>query len=161
MTSDFLKGNIVKGDILMYDRNGIVNRFIRLKTGSCYSHCEVYVGNSRTYASRNGIGVDEYELRTDGLVAIYRPLATFYKDSGEEWFQNVARGQKYDWFGLVAFWFARLQGSKNRKMFCSEFVIRYMRACHVYIFSDEADADAVSPGMITFSNDVKRVWSID
>lgn len=161
MTSEFIRENVRIGDVLMYDRNGFINRAIRLKTGSCFSHCEVYVGNSRSYASRNGIGVDNYEFRTDGLVAIFRPRQQFLSARGEVWFQNVAKGQGYDWFGLFAFWFARLQGSKNRKMFCSEFVVRYLHECGVDIFSEEADADSISPGMITYSKELKRVWSID
>src|SRR3712207_7174694 len=44
-------------------------------------------------------------------------------------------GQKYDWFGLLAFTSARFQGQENGRMFCSEFATRYLRAGNVDPFN--------------------------
>lgn len=137
------------GDLLLYSGTGFVSWAIRTKTWSPYSHVEVYIGNGRSVASRNGIGVGEYPLRTEDLALILRPNQPFDLQAGLAWFRTV-NGQKYDWTGLFAFFFATWQASHN-KMFCSEFVLRFCRAAGFEPFSPETDADQTSPGMFTTS----------
>lgn len=163
----FIKKLLLPGDILLYDRNGFFNKLIKLKRGEKYSHVEVFVGGDTTVASRNGEGVARYAFRMDGLAAIYRtaPGLELRIDQGLKWFdatdaqgKKLIDGQKYDWVGLLSFTFAKFQGRENHKMFCSEFVVRFMRACGVELFSHDTDADAVSPGMLAYSPNVFPVW---
>lgn len=114
------------GDVLLYSGDGLFNRIIRLKTWSRYSHVEVYDGLGFALASRNGIGVGRYPVRLEGLTAIYRPRPPIHMNTARAWFTTVD-GQGYDWFGLLAFTSAKIQGRDNGKMFCSEFAARLLR----------------------------------
>lgn len=149
------------GDVLLYDKPSLVNFLIKLKRGEQYSHVEVYEGNSKTLASRNGLGVARYDLNLDGLAAVYRvtPPNTINFAKGEEWFKTVD-GEKYDWLGLMSFSWAkyRSQFDNNNKMFCSEFVTRLYRNCDCELFNSNTDADAISPEMITYSQKLAPFW---
>lgn len=155
----FFLSLVLPGDILLYDHDGLFNKIIKFKRGEKYSHCEVYKGAKKSLASRNGLGVAEYDFNPNGLCAILRVPAKYElrMDQGLEWFKTV-NGQGYDWVGLLSFAFAQFQGRENGKMFCSEFVMRFMRACGVELFARDTDADAVSPGMLIYSPRVTEVW---
>lgn len=145
------------GDILLYDGPGLFSWLIKLKTGQLYSHCEVYRGAGQALASRNGIGVGEYALRTKDLVAVLRPLFALDMPTGYRWFLEEANGQGYDWFGLLNFWWAKWKGRKNKRMFCSEFVLRFYRAAGLPLFPITVDADGISPGELELSLYVEKL----
>ena len=144
------------GDILLYSGKGCFSRLIQMKTWSRYSHCEVYDGDGKSVASRDGIGVGRYPLRVDGLRVILRPLAKFDAEKARLWFDTVD-GQPYDWFGLLAFTSAKRQGRENWKMFCSEFCCRYLRAGGIDPFNGY-DADGIAPGELIKSPALLLVW---
>ena len=154
-----VKSLLIPGDILLFDRPGFFGALIKFKRGERYTHTEVYIGNGDTVASRDGKGVARYPLDLHGVAAVYRIKdgITFDLEKGLEWFKTVD-GQGYDWVGLLSFAWARFQGRDNHKMFCSEFVMRFMRACGVYLFAVTTDSDAVSPGLLTYSPRLKAVW---
>lgn len=137
------------GDVLLYSGTGFISWAIKTKTWSPFSHTEVYIGHGWSVASRDGIGVGAYQLRTKDLALILRPNAPLDLQAGLQWFQTV-KGEKYDWLGLFAFFFATWQASTN-KMFCSEFVLRFLRAAGLEPFTPDTDADHVSPGMLATS----------
>lgn len=138
------------GDVLLYTGTGFFSWVIRVKTWSTISHCEIYDGHGYSLASRDGQGVDRYPLRREGLTAVMRPKDPLDLRTGHRWFEEEARGQGYDWLGLLAFTSARWQGKNNGKMFCSEFLVRFLRWCGVDPFPD-ADADAIAPGQFRTS----------
>ena len=144
------------GDVLLYRGTGVFSRLIQVKTWSKVSHCEGYVGQGQSVASRDGKGVGLYPLRVEGLCAILRPRGLFNLVVAMDWFKTVDK-QGYDWFGLLAFFAARWQGSTNQKMFCSEFLTRWQRKGDIEPFSPEYDADAVSPGMFLSSPVYTRI----
>ena len=150
---------LLPGDIILYDHNGFFNKLIKWKRGEKFSHCEVFKGLRKSLASRNGLGVAEYDFDATGVAAILRVKPRYELDlrQGLEWFKTVD-GQPYDWVGLMSFTFASMQGKDNGKMFCSEFVMRFVRACGVELFSRYTDADAVSPGLLFYSPVVDDVW---
>jgi hypothetical protein len=163
----FLNALLLPGDVLFYDKPSFFNRLIKLKRGEKYSHCEVFEGGDGTYASRNGVGVGRYYLSMEGLAAIYRmkDCKDFELEKGVAWFWSkdatgryIVNGQGYDWVGLLSFSWAKFQGRENHKMFCSEFVVRFFEACGVPLFAADVDADAVSPGLITYSPKLFAVW---
>lgn len=122
------------GDVLLYGGGGFFDRIIRVKTWSHFSHAEVFDGHDhegapRSLAARNGIGVNRYLLRDHDLRAVYRPKLALDLPTGRAWFERDARHQPYDWWGLLAFTSASLQGRENNRMFCSEFAARYLRVC--------------------------------
>jgi len=118
---------IEPGDVLLYGGSSPINRLIQIKTWSRYSHCEIYDGNGWSLASRNGLGVGRHPARLDGLLAIMRVRVPMDMEAVRDWFETVD-GQPYDWWGLLAFTSAKIQGRENFKMFCSEFCVRALRA---------------------------------
>jgi hypothetical protein len=155
----FEEKDLQPGDILLYRSNSLFGLLIRLKTGGRYSHCEIYIGNGKSWASRDGIGVGEYNLDLTNLKAVLRAnnpeLLDF--DSGKFWFENVAKGQKYDWIGLLNFYIAKWQGRENDRMFCSEYVCRQFRAFNYPLFPRSVDCDSIHPSAIEHSTKVSII----
>ena len=116
------------GDVLLFNRQGFYNRLIMLKTWSRVSHCECYTTGGLTVASRNGKGVNIYDIDVNGLYGVLRPLQPFDLKAAMEWYMRESHGQGYDWIGLLAFFSAKWQGKENGKQFCSEFCTRFLRA---------------------------------
>lgn len=144
------------GDVLLYAGKTVFSKLIKIKTWSKFSHVEVYVDNGESVASRDGIGVGLYEIRTDDLRAILRPREEFRILDALKWFATVD-GQKYDWTGLLAFTWAKWQGRENNKQFCSEFATRFLRAGGVDPFNGY-DADGIAPGEFPKSPAFDILW---
>lgn len=151
--------SIIKpGDILLYDRDGLMNKLIKFKRGEKYSHVAIASYPNNILEAVQGQTLGEKPIRLDGLKAIYRHHVPVDFDAGYEWFELEAKGQKYDWLGLLSFALASFQGRANNKMFCSEFVARFFAKIGSPLFAVDMDADAVSPGMIPYSHAVHAVW---
>lgn len=147
--------NLLPGDCLLYERTPFVKSpigwffglVINIKTWSRFSHVEIYAGNGKAFASRDGVGVGFYDLRVDELVEVRRPSALHYDhQKGVKWFETV-RGQEYDWLGLLCFTLAVRQGAHDR-MFCSEFAVRYYRKSGLEVLNPDDDADKAAPAQL-------------
>lgn len=152
---------LLAGDCLLYRGNSLFDWLIYLKTWTFVCHVEVYQGGGLSVASRNGVGVNLYPLRTEGLAYVLRPKAVygpFDNVAANAWFYTKAQGQGYDWKGLLCFTLAVKQGSPN-KMFCSEFATRYYRAGRFNPFAPDYDADRISPGQFLQSPSFDTVYS--
>lgn len=148
---------IKPGDTILYNTPwDFVDWAIRVKTWSVAAHCEGYVGNGLSVASRNGIGVGEYDFRKEGVVAVLRPVHPFNIDKAMEWFKTVD-GQGYDFLGLMAFFLAARQSSPD-KMFCSEFLTNWYRAGGFQVIQKNWDADKVAPGNFLMTNALDWVY---
>jgi hypothetical protein len=140
---DFLK----PGDNLLYRPKGFYGMLIAFKTWHDIAHCEVYVGDGKSVASRDGIGVGLYELRENQLAWILRPKEPVLLALAMDKFRRVYQGQGYDYLGLLRFaW--REPVSKIRfenKQFCSEFDTRFDRDMGMKDLFNGEDADAIVP----------------
>jgi len=143
------------GDHLLYSGSGFWSWTIKVKTWSKYSHVELYIGNSKTFTSRDGEGVNFYDFTDKNLAAVYRPNIPFDISKGMEWMKSVC-GQKYDFWGLMRFF--TLGKQSQDKQFCSEAVVRADRQCLIEAFNQVYDADLVSPGMFASSPHLDLVW---
>jgi hypothetical protein len=134
------------GDYLAYRASGFVGWIIKIKTWHDVTHCEVYVGDGASVASRgpqDGVGgVGRYDLRLEGLTHILRPIVPFDLQAALRWFQ-IVNGQRYDLWGLLRFF--TIGAGKQDRMFCSEFATRFYRAGGLEPFQRDEDADAVAP----------------
>jgi len=92
---------LLPGDILLYASPDLIDKIIEWKEGGDVAHCEGYVGNGKSWASRNGIGVNEYPFRPDGLVQVRRPDGIFDMEAASAWFNTNAKGRPYG-FGDIA-----------------------------------------------------------
>ena len=148
------------GDALLYyDPRSIVDRIIAIKTGGRISHIELWDGSGMSVASRNGIGVNRYHWRLDGLVAVRRPFGHIDWAAGQKWFLDDARGQKYDFKGLLCFYLAVKQGSPH-KMFCSEFALCRYRHSVFQPFNPDQDADRTSPWDFWKARSMETIWQL-
>ena len=75
--------------------------------------------------------------------------------AAEQWFRDV-RGEGYDFKGLLCFWLAVREGSR-RKMFCSEFALRWYRHATVQPFNPAQDADRTSPRDFWLTNEFETI----
>ncbi len=150
------------GDCLLYSpkKSSIFGWLISIKTWHKVSHCETYIGEGCSVASRDGIGVNTYPIRLNELVAVYRPKPEykFNLALALKWFLTSAKGQKYDWIGLLRFTWGQpyVDGDNNNKQFCSEFLTRFYRAGGMDPFNGE-DADAVPPYLFSISPVFEKV----
>lgn len=149
------------GDCLLYAPTGVFGWLITIKTWHAVGHTETYVGQGYSVASRDGIGVNLYPLRESDLIAILRPKPEykFNLNKAFGWFWAKAKGQKYDWRGLLRFtWGSDYSaGNDNNKMFCSEFVLRFYRAGGLDLMPGE-DADAVAPFQFEYNPLLEVIW---
>jgi len=146
------------GDALLYFRHNFFSWLVALKTWTKVAHIEIYQGNGNTYASRDGIGVDAFHLQLDGLAAVVRPKQSLDWKAANLWFETHARGQSYDWLGLLCFTLARRRG-ENGKMFCSEFATRFYRAAGLEPFNPRWPAVRVPPSFFLATPAFEVIWS--
>lgn len=128
------------GDILLYRPVGFFGWVISIKTWHPISHVEIYDGDLKSLASRDGIGVGRYPVRLAQLAYVLRPRVALDLAAGRAWFETV-KGQPYGWIDLVNFVGIPLS---TDGMVCSPFATRYLRACHWNIFPTDS-ADAIAP----------------
>lgn len=146
MTTNEIQSLLKPGDCLLYKPKGFFGWLIKLKTWHNIAHCELYLGDGKSAASRDGIGVGIYPWRNTELAYILRPTYPLDWAGFWKWFRTV-NGQKYDWVGLLRFaWFQEIPAGKDDKQFCSEFLCRAYRSLSAKVFSDTDDADAIAPG---------------
>lgn len=147
------------GDCLLYSGSSLFSWFIKVKTWSRISHVEVFIGNKRALASRDGEGVNNYPLRLDDLVEVLRPNEPFDLNAALEWYGTV-RGRPYDWRQLFTFLKAgRDQLENEEAFFCSEFAARLYRAGGFFPFAGRYPCSAISPGMFRSSPHLIPIWS--
>lgn len=140
------------GDALLYAPRGVVGFLINLKGWwHGVAHCEgfegVIDGVPYCVASRNGIGVNRYQLRTDDLAFVLRPTEAFDLAKATEWFERIARGQRYDW---RAIWRFLKPGDETadydpNRQICSAYLTRWYRSGGLKVFSTFEDADRIHP----------------
>ena len=130
------------GDTLLYNKQSIVNDLIDLKTGDDVAHVEGYVGDGMSVASRNGIGVNIYPFRADGLKMVRRLAVPFDKERADQWFNSGIKGQPYNWAALGEFFNLSIDG---QGFICSVFWAWYLWHGGVYLFAPEYSLEKISP----------------
>jgi len=138
--------SLQRGDCLLYAPKGFFGWVISLKTWHAVAHCECYVGTGLSVASRDGIGVGQFDWRRDGLKYVLRPNQPIDLFAALARFDSEWRGQGYDFMGLLRFgWREPVSLFRfQNKQFCSEFLCRFYRAGGIDPFNGE-DADSIAP----------------
>lgn len=145
-----------QGDCLLYKPSSLFGVIIAVKTWTWTSHTEVYAGDDMTFASR-WEGVNQYSFDPESLGYVLRPKGPLNFQASKDWFYRSARGQKYDWLGLLCFTLAVKQGAPDR-MFCSEFATRFYRAGGFGPFAAWEDADHIAPAQFLQSTEFDMIW---
>jgi hypothetical protein len=166
-TPVFNTKDLVQGDFLFYGPKrmfDLVSQIVMRRTAWGYAvHVEIFHGEVdgqlMSTASRNGIGVNLYSLRTEQLISVRRAKHNWNYHEAFAWFLDNAKGQGYDFKGLMCFTYAVQQGSPN-KMFCSEYATRFARKGDFHIVNYRTDADTVSPNDLDKTLALKDEWRL-
>jgi hypothetical protein len=146
------------GDHLIYTAFNPVDIGIMVKTGSWGCHIEIYIGNGLSVASRNGKGIDQYALRTDGLSCVLRPRLPFDIERGMYWFCRLHPYEKaYAWRELGNF-FLPFGTVKCRGMICSVFAAHFDHHSGYHPFNIDWNPNKISPADYLKSGLFEWVW---
>lgn len=156
---EYLLKLLQPGDLLIYSGSGFFSRLIKLKTYSEWTHVAIYLGGGKQREFREGAGAQEVPFRTQNLGMIKRRYGVWSRERSDEYWEEV-KDQGYDYWGLILGFLARRQGRENKSMWCSEYVTRDDRNAveGQHLFSDEIDADGVSPADVGRSPAAFVVW---
>jgi hypothetical protein len=146
---------LMPGDLLLYAPNSLAGWIIAVKTWCRVCHCEVYAGLGESAASRDGVGVGLYPLRTKGLARVLRPNRWFDHEKAR-WYFDTVRGQKYDWRGLLCFALLAERGTEGKQI-CSEFARNYLASGGVQCFNPDYASEKVAPATFLTSLALKDV----
>lgn len=153
----FFERLLLPGDVLLFDRKGFFNWVIHHATNAPVSHTEVYVGSGKTAASRNGIGVDIYDLDVNGLAVVLRPKLPFNLPAALAYQQSVLK-QGYAWTGLWRAFVNNSWGRTDTKQWCSENSTNVQRAGGVEPFTEDIFSDMIAPGDFLKSAAYVHFW---
>lgn len=147
------------GDMLVYSSDGFFGKAIKFKTASEFTHVAVYIGNGEQREFKEGKGAQQVPFRSLNLVAIKRPYGKWDKEKSDQLWEEV-KTQTYDYVGLFWSFYARKVGRHNNAMFCSEYYARdyAVSVGEPMLFSEDVDADSVTPGNCYQSPSCWRVW---
>jgi hypothetical protein len=160
MDAPFDSSILIPADVLLYFSHDLADDVIMEKTGGPVCHVERYLGAGKSWASRNGIGVNEYPLRLDGLVCVRRPPAgALDLAKGIPWLQTV-KGWPYDWEGLLTSTGLVDHGHEGQ-MFCSEFSLAFDRACGYEPFNPALAACKCYPYDLWKAASYETVWKLN
>jgi hypothetical protein len=154
------------GDVLLYYTPGsVVDWLIGFRTWSDVAHVEVYRGNQTAFASRNGVGVNVYPFRAEGLRYVLRPRRPFHLQPAIE-YANFMRGTRYGFFELLAFylfpnWIIRLLEKcfGGRGIVCSPYANYIETHGGVECFAWHYPENRIAPSYYLISPAFKMVWS--
>lgn len=153
--------------VLLYSPSGVFGYAIAvfdikrvLKHGMAISHVEVYKGGGYSYASRDGIGVDTYPLRTSNIACVLE--STIPLDMGDMASGFQAKlGHKYDNATIVSHVTKGLTEGNHLEEVCSEVAAYLMRCAGNFKLFGNKKPDQVKP--IDFLDEVdsgllKKIW---
>lgn len=118
------------GDIFLYRPASAFGKLIALKTWHSISHVELYDGRLKSWASRDGIGVNLYGLRLSQLKYVLRPLVPLDLEKGRAFGRSML-GTPYGWLDLLQFAAINVNA---RGIVCSPFVAAWLRAAGWDVF---------------------------
>lgn len=95
--------DLCPGDLLVFSRRGLFDSIVKIKTWSQATHVEVFVGDGKVAASRNGQGVAKYALDLNGLYCVLRPLLPWNQWNAASAFLRNHYGRPYGWLALFSF----------------------------------------------------------
>ena len=128
-----IPGDLRPGDALLYKSNSFYGHIIALKTWHPISHVEISLGLNLSSASRDGKGVNLYQVRTDDLVYVWRPKQKFDALAAMNYTIRY-KGTPYGWLDLFAFVGLKWDG---KGIVCSPWATDVQRAGGVDPFNGE------------------------
>lgn len=154
---------LAPGDILLYSKSDFFGWVTSFRTFSPAVHVELYEGDGYSLASRNGIGVNRYPVRSAQLCAVLRPMLPVNMEALKKWFECPfptfktigVRGRPYGWLDLLRFYGIKLP---TDGWICSEFAALAMRAGGLKVFPINYYAGTIDPGDFFLTPALEWVW---
>lgn len=129
------------GDCLLYAGKGLFDWVIAARTAHWTSHVEIAgLSPGMSWASRNGLGVNYYPTRFEGLSHVLRPTrrgGLCQIGDATTWAVSIV-GTPYGWLELLNFVGLPI---RNHGMFCSQFATEFYRHAGWQIFPDSDPSD--------------------
>lgn len=142
MKTPFDPSILQPGDAIIYAGHNVFDLLISFRTAIWASHIEIYIGDGKSVASRNGIGTGIYRLRLNDLKYVLRPSQPFDVTKAMAWFRSI-HPMPYGWWELLNClvpWEVNASG-----LFCSQFATLFYRAAAFFPFNQEFDPAKVTP----------------
>jgi len=152
-----LPDDLLPSDILLYGTPDIVDGVIQTYTGSDVAHIEIYHGNGLSLASRNGIGVNAYPYRSDGLRYVRRLVCPFDRHKADAWFYAKAKGLPYGFAGLLTFVNVDIPCTG---LICSVFANLYLQNGDALLFADDYPVRKIDPRDFKLTREAITVWAL-
>jgi hypothetical protein len=153
----FNPGILKPGDKILYRPADLFDWVVAVKTWAKVSHIEIYAGNGRSVASRNGKGVGLYDLRETRVAAVLRSAPTFDLDKALCWFRNHALGDRYGWRTLLNFVLLSSNPVPGHQV-CSEFAANFDRAGGAADFPAWWPACRTAPAQFLATRSLGLIW---
>lgn len=146
------------GDVLLYSPSGIFGYAIAWMSSGNVSHVEIYKGAGKSYASRDGIGVNEYPLRTAQLCRVLRSRTPLNMFRMEQAFLHM-KGQRYDWRGILNTALGGRGDSAPNQNVCSALATILLRVAGLPRLLGAEEPDAIKPRDFEKCGEFSEVWS--
>lgn len=158
MNTPFDPSILRAGDLLLFSRSGLFDFIIKVKTFSQITHTEIYLGEGKTVASRNGKGCAVYPEDLSGLYMVLRPQQSFDLQKAMVEFYKTMNGRPYGWLSLLSFCLIDVH---DKGFFCSETSTLLFRAGGFECFKPWIRADRAAPADFSYVPEVvlKTIWS--
>jgi hypothetical protein len=144
-----IEADLQPGDCLVYTGRSLFDWIIRVKTWSKACHVEVYIGNGKTVASRNGKGVAIYSIDLARIYRVLRPVLPFSYTQALAHFPTRHAGRPYGWISLLSFCLIDLHDNGE---FCSEFATNFYRDGGFEPFNSDVKPETVAPADFLYIN---------
>ena len=154
---------LLRGDLLVFSRKGLFDWIIKIKTYNQATHCEVYIGDGFTVASRNGQGCARYPVDVNGLLCVLRPKLPFNVTKAMDSFWKNHNMRPYGWLVLCEFLLPGHVTLQSKGEFCSELLTNFCREGGLELFNPSIQADKVAPSNLTYIHQsvVKRIYDVN
>lgn len=136
--------DLLPGDVLLYAPSSFFGYAISWLTAGWVSHIEIYKGGGIAYASRDGVGVNEYQLRIDGLARVLRSRKPLNMGAMAVGFK-AKQGHRYDFGTIKKFLTFGLSGGRTNAEVCSELAAYLLRIGGLHGLFGACSPDEVSP----------------
>lgn len=152
------QSELIPGDCLLYKPSGIFGKAIAWMTSSGVSHVEIYKGGGISYASRDGLGTNEYPLRMEQLVRVLRSRKLLNMGRMATAFEAM-RGQPYDWKGILNTALGGQGDSSPTGNVCSAAAAIWYRVAGLHTLFGAEEPEHITPRDFEKSDLFWQVWS--
>lgn len=152
--------NLRPGMLLLYEASSVFGYAIALFSGSRISHVEMYKGDGKSWASRDGLGVGVYPFRSENLALVLESPVPLNLAHIAQGFAAKA-GHTYDYATILKFITFGWTESRTDAEVCSELITYLLRTGGLTALFGIKEPEDVKPAdFVTALNlgMLRKVW---